>query len=185
MRTKYDKNNIKVICDNSDGLIDINYLIYILNKAKLSHSLYMTIYKNSKNYNQITWKNQVWRDVFLSWTEQGPVNKMSIATASLADSAPVAVQLRTSSLHKRLVKRTIYEKYVNITDEQFKQNSTIIFKSCTGTGKNTATAQAIKTYNETGDAKAHLLEKPLKILLIVSNVSIGKTAYQKVFRCWY
>ena len=73
--------------------------------------------------------------LFLSWTEQGPVNKISIATASLADSAPVAVQLRTSSLHKRLVKRTINEKYVNSTDEQFKQNSTIIFKSCTGTGK--------------------------------------------------
>ena len=32
MSKKYDKENNKIIWDNSEGLIDVNYLIYIINK---------------------------------------------------------------------------------------------------------------------------------------------------------
>ena len=39
----------------------------------------------------------------------------------------------------------VNSKYINITQYQFKKNNTIIIKSPTGTGKTTATAQAIKT----------------------------------------
>ena len=57
-------------------------------------------------------------------------------------------------------------KYVAITEQQFKDNSTLIIKSPTGSGKTTATAIAISRFNKNTN-------KPKKMLSIVSKTSLS------------
>ena len=61
---------------------------------------------------------------------------------------------------------TTDSKYINIEPEQMMSNDTICLKSCTGTGKTTATAKAFKQYNSTQ-------RKAKKILSIVSKKSLA------------
>ena len=68
--------------------------------------------------------------------------------------------------------KTITKKYVSecISYEEFKKNSTIIIKSCTGTGKTSMTAKYSKQY---------LIENPnLQILSITNLISLGLTHLQ-------
>ena len=55
MSKKYDKENNKIIWDNSEGLIDVNYLIYIINKLHNTKIESVVVYKK---YNLIARKIQ-------------------------------------------------------------------------------------------------------------------------------
>lgn len=61
----------------------------------------------------------------------------------------------------------INSKYIQITTDEFNKSDTIIMKSCTGTGKTTATAKAIKIYNSNQ-------RRPKHILSIISKKSLAK-----------
>jgi len=63
-------------------------------------------------------------------------------------------------------KKIYTNKWFNITDNEFNKNSTIICHSCTGTGKTTETARAIKTYNSQQ-------KKPFKVLSIISKQNLA------------
>ena len=69
-------------------------------------------------------------------------------------------------LSKQLESKQINSKYIQLTKENLINSDTIIMKSCTGTGKTTTTAQAIKQYNLG-------LKKPKRILSIISKKSLA------------
>jgi hypothetical protein len=114
-----EKNNINIWNCNNGG-IDINYLIYLLNKEN------KTKLSNVEKY-------KVFR----------PISDTSKASNT----------------------KTFISKYLTITENEFNNNSTIIIKSCTGTGKTTATARAIKLHSSTS--------KPKKVLSIVSKQKLA------------
>ena len=69
-------------------------------------------------------------------------------------------------LSKQLESKQINSKYIQLTKENLINSDTIIMKSCTGTGKTTTTAQAIRKYNLG-------LKKPKRILSIISKKSLA------------
>ena len=120
MSKKYNyATNVK-IWNASAGLIDINYLIHILNKDQNEKLPFVQKYKAYK---------------------------------------PISNKLTYD-------KRTYNNKWFNINDNEFNKYSTIIGHSCTGTGKTTETARAIKTYNVQQ-------KKPFKILSIISKQNLA------------
>jgi hypothetical protein len=63
--------------------------------------------------------------------------------------------------------RQINSKFIQLTADELTNSDTIIMKSCTGTGKTTTTAQAIRAYNS-------MERKPKRILSIISKKTLAK-----------
>ena len=122
----YNRENNLYIWNHNKGCIDINYLVYLLNKDK-------------NNDDKI--------ELIKTWKSYEPLE------------AKINENVKTVQMN---------DKYINITDKQFKQNDIIILKSSTGTGKTTATANAIYKYNNDVSNK----ENNKKVLSIVSKISL-------------
>ena len=120
MSKKYNYNTNVKIWNASAGIIDINFLIYILNKTRKDK---LPLVQKFKTYK------------------------------------PICNVLKFD-------KNTYDKKWFSITDDEFNKHSTIIGHSCTGTGKTTETARAIKSYNLKQ-------KKPFKILSIISKQNLA------------
>lgn len=80
---------------------------------------------------------------------------------------PIARYKNYEMLSYKRPTEQINSKYISISTDDFNKSDTVIIKSCTGSGKTTATAKAIKTYNLNQ-------RRPKHILSIISKKSLAK-----------
>ena len=101
------------------------------------------------------------------WTNTNPIFDINYLCA-LTKSEPIARYKPYNPMSKiPFNNRIMNDKYIQIKMDEFTNSDTIIMKSCTGTGKTTTTAQAIKSYNTNQ-------RRPKRILSIISKKSLAK-----------
>ena len=79
---------------------------------------------------------------------------------------PIARYKNYQMLSSKTPNTQINSKYISISMDEFNKSDTLIMKSCTGSGKTTATARAIQIYNSSQ-------RRPKHILSIISKKSLA------------
>ena len=101
------------------------------------------------------------------WENTNPIYDINYLSA-LTKSEPIARYKPYNPMSKYPNnKRIMNAKYIQLHTDELTNSDTIIMKSCTGTGKTTTTAQAIKSYNANQ-------RRPKRILSIISKKSLAK-----------
>ena len=144
--TKYNKQNNFIIWDTNEALIDINYLIHVLNK-ELNENQYKKIPK-CKVYEPLTSQKNICN-----------IDQPYIKIAKYENDTEEQLKL--------------YNKDI---EQHFFNDHTMIIESCTGTGKSTSVSKAIYEYNQLKNNKYKVLSIVSKISLGMQHIKTFQDA---------
>ena len=139
--------------NNTNRWIKITNILYGLNKFVIWNdwSTMSRKYDYDKNM-------EIWNNIIPSYD----INYLR----HILKMEPINRFKKYNMLSSQIPTKQMNSKYIQLTKEDLVNSNTVIMKSCTGTGKTTTTAQAIKQYNLN-------LKKPKRILSIISKKSLA------------
>ena len=142
-------------CNDTTKWLIITNILYGLNKFDIWNDWSTMSEKYDYGQNMLIWNNM---------TTTYDINYLT----HVLKMEPIARYKKYHYLIKPSTNnRQIKSKYIQLAVDELTTSDTIIMKSCTGTGKTTTTAHAIRAYNIS-------LKKPKRILSIISKKSLAK-----------
>lgn len=141
-------------CNNTKKWLMISNILYGLNKITIWDDWSTMSEKYNMDKNMEIWNNM---------TSTYDINYLT----HILKMEPIARYKNYQMLSSKTPNTLINSKYISISSDEFNKSDTLIMKSCTGSGKTTATAKAIQTYNSSQ-------RRPKHILSIISKKSLAK-----------
>ena len=130
--------------NNTKKWLMITNILYGLNKMAIWDDWSTMSEKYDMDKNMEIWNNT---------TSTYDINYLT----HILKTVPIVRYKNYQMLSSKTPNSLINSKYIQISTDEFNKSDTLIMKSCTGSGKTTATAKAIQIYNLSQKRPKHIL----------------------------